>query len=62
MFSAPHQPSQVIQFRSHHRRRPPQALAIPADSLIPARGAVVSALLGAAIWAAAIGLVLRFVG
>ena len=62
MFSAPHQRSQVIQFRSYHQRRPPQTLAIPADALAPARGVVLGVLLSGAIWAGGIGLVLRFVG
>ena len=62
MLTAPHQRNQMRQPRSSAHRRPPQALPVPADPLAPARGVVLGALLGAAMWAGGIGLALRFLG
>ena len=62
MLTAPRQPRPVIQFRPSAHHRPPHAFPIPADPLAPARGLVLGALLGAAMWTGGIGLVLRFLG
>ncbi len=62
MLTPTHQPSPVMQSRPDHQRRPPEALAIPADRLAPARGVVLGTLLSTTLWAAGITLALRLIG